>query len=106
MEFNLRQIKQLDCEKIYNLLLPIINNLYLSFNYLNISKKDYKNLVLNEILETKKIYKGKQDYKEFLKRKIKHRLSEKTKEMLYNIDTSFTIINNYITNLILFWKIK
>ncbi len=97
MEFNLRQIKQLDCEKIYNLLLPIINNLYLSFNYLNISKKDYKNLVLNEILETKKIYKGNQDYKEFLKRKIKHKLSEKTKEMLYNIDTSFTIINNYIT---------
>ena len=92
-----KKIQQLDSKQIYNSLLPIINELYLSFKYVNISDEDYVKLVLKEISDSKKTYKGDQNYIEYIKRKIKFQLSEMTKKMLFNPKTSFTLLNNYIT---------
>ena len=88
----------MDCKQIYNSVLPIINELYLSFKYINISNEDYIELVLKEISDSKKTYKGNQNYINYIKRKIKFQLIEMTKKMLFNSKTSFTLINNYINN--------
>ena len=56
MKLNLNDIKKMDSKQIYNLLLPIINKLYLSFEYADISSEDYEKLVLKEISDSKKIY--------------------------------------------------
>ena len=96
MELNLKQVQQMDCKQIYNSVLPIINELYLSFKYINISNENYIELVLKEISDSKKKYKGDQDYINYIKRKIKFQLSEMTKKMLFNSESSFTLLNNYI----------
>ena len=54
MKLDLNDIKKMDSKQIYNSLLPIINELYLSFEYANISSEDYEKLVLNEISNSKK----------------------------------------------------
>ena len=97
MELNFKKIQQMDSKQIYNLLLPIINEIYLSYKYINITNEDYVKLVLKEITDSKHSYKGNQDYIEYIKRKIEIKLSEMTKKMLFNSETSFTLLNNYIT---------
>ncbi len=96
MKLNLNDIKKMDSKQIYNLLLPIINKLYLSFEYADISSEDYEKLVLKEISDSKKIYKSNKDYTDYIKRKIKFHLYEIIKEKLFNLETSFTLLNNYI----------
>ncbi len=97
MELNLKKVQQMDSIQIYNLLLPIINRLYNSSKYINISNEDYIKLVLKEISDSKKTYTGDQNYIDYIKRKIKFQLSEITKKMLFDSKTSFTLLNNYIT---------
>ena len=97
MNLNLKQVQQMDSKQIYNLLLPIINEIYLSYKYINITNEDYVKLVLKEITDSKNTYKDNQDYIEYIKRKIEIKLSEMTKKMLFNSETSFTLLNNYIT---------
>ena len=46
MELNLKKIKQLDSKKIFDLLLPIIDSIYQSYEYIGISQSEYYNLVL------------------------------------------------------------
>ncbi len=62
MKLNLKKIQQLNSKQIYDSLLPMIDELYNSFKYINISYEDFKELVLNEICDSKKTYKGNQDY--------------------------------------------
>ncbi len=96
MKLDLNDIKKMDSKQIYNSLLPIINELYLSFEYANISSEDYEKLVLNEISNSKKTYKGNKDYIDYIKRKIKLQLSEIINKKLANSKNSFTLLNNYI----------
>ncbi len=97
MKLNLKSIQQLNAKQIYHLLLPEIQEIYLSFQYTNISEQEYFNLVLKEISNSKKTYNGEQDYLKFIRKQIRIHLSEKTKKMLLNPKTSFTLLNNYIT---------
>ena len=93
MELNIKKIQQMNLEEIYNILLPIINEIYLSFRYLNISEKEYKKFVLNVISDSKKTYRGNIKYSLFIKNKIIFKL---TKIFLFNPNTSFNLLNNYI----------
>ena len=96
MELTLKKIEKLDPNKIYNLLLPNIKEIYELYNYLNIIESDYHKLVLKEIINSQKNYPDNQDYFEYLQKKIKSQLSDKTKKLLNNPKTSFTLINNYL----------
>lgn len=96
MELDINQINQLSSKQIYNLLIPIINEIHLSFMYLEISDEDFYELVLGEIADSKINYKGDQNYINFIKSKIKLKLSKKVKVLLSNPKTSFKIIDTYI----------
>lgn len=98
MELNLKKIKQLDSKKIFDLLLPTIDSIYQSYEYIGISQSEYYNLVLQEIENSKKVYIDNIPYSKFIKKKIQTALKEKMKQLISNSETSFTfnIINNYI----------
>lgn len=97
MELTFKKAQQLDSKQIYDLLLPILNEIYSSFKFVNISAEDYYILVLNEITNSKKTYKDNKSYVNFIKKRIIFLLQEKVKEMLFNPETSFTLLNNYVT---------
>ena len=97
MELTFKKVQQLDSKQIYDLLLPIFNEIYSSFKFVNISAEDYYILVLNEITNSKKTYKDNKNYVNFIKKRIIFLLSKKVKEMLFNPETSFTLLNNYVT---------
>ena len=61
MELNLKKVQYLDSKQIFDLIVPIINKVYLPFKYINISNEDYVELVLKEIDDSKNTYKGDQD---------------------------------------------
>ncbi|MGN1358091.1 MAG: RNA polymerase sigma factor RpoD/SigA [Bacilli bacterium] len=96
MELNLKKIKQLDSKKIFDLLLPTIDSIYQSYEYIGISQSEYYNLVLQEIENSKKVYIDNIPYSKFIKKKIQTALKEKMKQLISNSETSFNIINNYI----------
>ena len=96
MELNLIQIKQLDSNKIFNDLLPIINTIFNSFEYLEISKLEYNDLVLKEIEKSKKTYDESVPYQDFIKNKIEDFLNNRVKQSLNNSLTAINIVNNYI----------
>ena len=82
--------------EIYSNLLPTIDDIYNNFKYIEMPLEDYNELVLKEIINSKKTYNGSEPYLNFIKDKIISSLSEKIRALLNNSDTSFKIINNYI----------
>ena len=96
MELDLNKIYQQDPKQIYNLLLSTINEIRLSYMYIEISDIDFYELVMREISASKSNYKSESNYIDFLQNKIKFRLSEKIKSLLLNSETSFKTLNNYI----------
>lgn len=55
MELNFKKIQQMNCQEIYEFLLPTINSIYQSFKYVGISQQGYHELVLKEIENSKKL---------------------------------------------------
>lgn len=96
MELNLKKIQQMDTKEIYDFLLPTINSVYQSFKYIGISKQSYYELVLKEIVNSKKTYTGNTSYSDFIKKNIIKFLSEQTRTLMYDSSTSFKVINDYI----------
>lgn len=96
MKLEFENISQFDSQQLYELLLPVINEIREDFSYVLISDQDYSLLVLEEIAKSKESYSGKVSYYDFLKKNINMRLSQMVKEELTNSKTSFSIINNYI----------
>ncbi len=98
MELDYKEIQQLSSIELYNILLPTIKDIKSLFDYIEISDKDFYELVLNEINDSKVTYKENQDYKEFIQRKIIFQLSYKVKEMFSNPKETLLLLNNYINN--------
>ena len=96
MNLTIKTIQELETKQLHNILLPTINHIYISFQYININNEEYNQIVIQEIIKSKKTYIGNQDYIEFIKQKISTKLSEKTKKLLTNPKSSFNILNNYI----------
>ncbi len=96
MELNREKIQQMNPKKIYELLLPMINHIYQSFQYMGISEQSYHELVLKEIIDSKKTYTDSTSYSDFIKKKIRKSLSKQIKVLIYDSSTSFKIINDYI----------
>ena len=96
MELNLKKIQQLDTHEILKVLLPTIDNLYKSVDYIGITKEDFYNLVLSEIDKSKKIYKGDIGYIEYIKNRMNIVLVDQIKKNLLEPKVAIIIINNYI----------
>lgn len=96
MDLNIKKVNQMKSNEIFDILLPLIDNIYKKIDYINISKNEFYELVLNEIENSKNLYKGDILYNKFIKQRIEIVLAEKTKRMLSNSDDAIIVINNYI----------
>lgn len=96
MELNLRKVQQLDAHQILEILLPTINNLYKTVDYIGITKEEFYNLVLREVNKSKRTYKGDIVYIEYIKKRMNIVLGNQVKNNLLEPETAIIIINNYI----------
>ena len=96
MGFGLKKINSMTDEEIYDSLSSLIWELYEKYSYLNLSKKDYKKLVMSVIKQTKETYNGRIDYNIYLSNNLKQELSKILLVRLNNDKYSFNIIDNYI----------
>lgn len=96
MKMTVKQIQKMDGKKFSELLMPMLDNIYQSFQYIGISKKEYYSLVQKEITDTKKELTESAAYPTFLEKRISFILNKKAEEYIINQNTSFNIINNYI----------
>lgn len=96
MKLTIKRIKEAQPSQIYNLLLPIIQKTFNAFSYVKISEKEFYNLVIKEIELSKKTYNNDISYSDYINRKIRVFLSEKTKTLLFDTNSSFDLVNNYI----------
>lgn len=96
MDLNIKKVNQMSPNEIFDILLPLIDNIYKKTDYINISKNEFYELALNEIENSKNLYKGDILYNKFIKKRIEIVLAEKTKRILSNSDDAIIVINNYI----------
>lgn len=96
MELNLRKIQQLDVHQILEILLPTINNLYKTFDYIGITKEEFYDLALREVDKSKRTYKGDIAYIEYIKNRINIVIVDQVKNKLLEPKSAIIIINNYI----------
>ncbi len=91
-----KNIRELDSNQIYTLLFPLISQIYKSYKFLNLSKTEFSQLVLQEIEYSKITSINHNHYKEYLKKRIKMCLSEIAKQRINNPTTVFNLLDNYI----------
>ena len=89
------KVSKLSTDKIFEYFLPIIDDIYKSFSYLDLSKKDYYTYVIGRIELSKKEDIGIDKYEDYLKKVIRKYLSNKVSNSLSS-PHSFNIIDNYI----------
>ena len=98
MELNKELIHNLDTITIFKEIIPYLNNIYESFNYLDLSKEDFNKIVIEEINITKNEYNGETKYINYISNKIKLVIINLLKEKVKVYDDMINIINNYINN--------
>lgn len=96
MNLNLKKIQQLEIQQILEMLLPTINKLYKTFDYIAITKEEFYKLVLIEIEKSKKNYKDNIDYIEYISSKMKITIDDQIKKSLLNSEMAIILLNNYI----------
>jgi len=97
MEINSSNIINKSNEEIFSYLLPLVNQIYKSYKFLSIGEIDYYNIVKNEIEKSKKEFKGKMLYEDYIKNNITKYLDSLVKDKLNNPDKAYDIIGMYIS---------
>ena len=82
--------------EILDYLLPVIDNIYKKYEYLEIPQEDYYKSILKIIDSSRKSYDGKVAYEEYLKKQILMEMSKEVKKRLRDSKTLNEVINNYI----------
>ena len=59
MKHSINNAEEMDSKTIYNHILPLAQKIYKSYDYIEISQKEYYDLVLKAILNSKIIYKSR-----------------------------------------------
>lgn len=96
MKINIGILQQLDEKQILKSLLIRVNKIYNSEVFIDLSKNEFYELVLNEINLSRESYDGKRDYVKFLDERIKNTLKEKHIEKIKKHENEVAIINNFI----------
>ena len=96
MKINIGILQQFDEEQILKSLLIRVNKIYNSEVFIDLSKNEFYELVLNEINLSRESYDGKRDYVKFLDERIKNTLKEKHIEKIKKHENEVAIINNFI----------
>ncbi len=94
-----RKIDSMDNHAIYDGEKGNIEIIKKNFNYLNLSDRDFLDIVYQVINKTRVTYtdENKYSYSRFLDREIKKTLSNMVANLLSNTDTAFKLVSRYIS---------
>ncbi len=95
MELNLRNIQQLNSHQIFEVLLPVINEVYQKYDFIGIKKENFYHLVLEEIDKSKTIYNEDVSYIEYIKNNMNTILFNQTKNSL--LEPTFSQMMSVLT---------
>ena len=98
-KINLENIKQLNINEIYNIILPYINNIYLKYKFIFEDKEVFKNLILQEIEKSVYEYNGSNTYEKYIVDEINSAIYNYISNKLSDNNKMFNIINKYIDNI-------
>ena len=96
MKLDYMTIKQLEPQHILQKMLPIFDDIYKEIDYMEMSRDEFYDLVLNDIIESKETYNGDVLYEKYIKTKISSSLTKKMKKYFMDQEKNYVIINNYI----------
>ena len=77
MVLNNINIKSMSVKEIVSILMPSIIGIYKSIDYLEISRNEFLEIVINVISKTKNKYNGNKPYNEFVKDRVKYLMKKK-----------------------------
>ena len=96
MAITLKDVKQFESQEILRMMLPRLDSLYKSVDYIGFTKEQFYQVALEQIDKSKKMYDGDIVYREYLKQQINLALINHLKNSLPNSEKAIVIINNYI----------
>jgi RNA polymerase primary sigma factor len=96
MKITSDNILKMSNEEIYSFLLSYLASTYKSFNYLLLTSDELKTIVFEELNIIKREPVVRDDFLEYLKKRLKARLSSLTIKRLNDSHLAFSLINNYI----------
>ena len=96
MKLDYKTIKQLEPQHILQKMSPVFDDIYKEIDYMEMSKEEFYDLVLNDIIESKEKYNGDVLYEKYIRTKISSSLTKKIKEYFMDQEKTYVIINNYI----------
>ena len=93
-----KEILKLDNLAIYDRYNHLFEEIYNSFKYLNMSKEEYKAIVIDVIDKSKKNYNGKVSYSTYIKNTVNNAMNAIVSERINIEDDQMSIIIDYVNN--------
>ena len=85
-----------DINTIYEEISAKIVNIYKKYNYLRLSKDEFRNIIFEEIELAKNTYDGKENFYQYLINNIENRFTREVTEILSDSEKSISFLTNYI----------
>lgn len=99
MKLTVTSIMNMSEDEIYASIEPIIEKIYQEYKYLNLSKKDMKQIVGSVIVQSVTDYSSDKNYDSYLQELLKKRLDDETQQKLKEDDQKEEIINRFINSM-------
>ena len=96
MDLNQEKLKKLSNNKIYEILKPIIIEIYKDYKFTKINEEELKRIVFDEIEKSKQKYDNKIKYEKYMKMNISRAMLFYTKSKLNDNNSTIDLINSYI----------
>ena len=93
-----KEILKLDNLAIYDRYNHLFEEIYNSFKYLNMSKEEYKAIVIDVIDKSKRNYNGKVSYSTYIKNTVNNAMNAIVSERINTEDDQMAIIIDYVNN--------
>lgn len=99
MALDSKKIQEMNSEEIFEALSKEFMSIYQYFQYIGLSKQEYHSFVLGIINKTQKNYSEDIPYSKFIENQVCSQLSKKVTKLLTDSKSSYTIVDNYITQM-------
>ncbi len=98
MNKGIEKLKSFTAEELCTILFPVIKDIYNSYNYIDISEKKYKNLVLSLMEKCQREFSSEEvlDFSAYFSIELRRCINDLVKELLTNGDNFLHIVNSYI----------
>ena len=96
MELSKNNIRYLETQQIFQIIIPSFEHFISDFNYLGISKDEFDQLLLKEIIKSKNDFNGDLPYLDYLKGKISRAVIQYGRKKISNNKFTLEIINHFI----------